>query len=178
MEPYFILGFLLWQFAIMNLSETIQNTYLNLNIIVNFILITILILVIVSFIKVRKKVLDLWNKNENLREENLKLLNSLASIHRAEELSEKLVDEGSVDIRKLLGFTGQFEYLNEDQAISVPPPVQMAPICPTAARVSTSSPDTGLKADASVPVNGRPEKPEPSMPEIMPTNKTPKATRK
>ena len=118
MEPYFILSILLWQSANMNSSGTIQDPNLNLNIIVNFILITILILVIVSFIKVRKKVLDLWNKNEKLREENLKLSNSLASIHRAEELSEKLVDEGSVDIQKLLGFTGQFDYLNEYQAIN------------------------------------------------------------
>ena len=118
MEPYFILGILLWQSANMNLSGTIQNTYLNLNIIVNFILITILILVIVSFIKVRKKLFDLWNNVENLRNENLKLTSSLASINKPEDLSEKVVNNGSVDIRKLLGYTGQLDYLKEDQAIN------------------------------------------------------------
>ncbi len=118
MGPYFILSILLWTSANMNSNGTIQNTYLNLNIIVNFILITILILVIVSFIKVLKKLFDLLNNVENLRNENLKLTSSLASINKPEDLSEKVVNNGSVDIRKLLGYTGQLDYLKEDQAIN------------------------------------------------------------
>jgi hypothetical protein len=72
----------------------------------------------VSFIKVRKKLFDLWNNVENLRNENLKLTSSLASINKPEDLSERVVNDGSVDIRKLLGYTGQLDYLKEDQAIN------------------------------------------------------------
>jgi len=118
MWPYFNLSVLLWQSANMNSSASIQNAYLNLNIIVNFILIATLIFVVVSFIKVRQKVFDLWNNNENLRKENLKLSSSLASVDKPEDLPERVVSEGSVDIRKLLGYTGQLDYLNESQAVN------------------------------------------------------------
>jgi hypothetical protein len=102
----------------MNLIATIQNAYHNLNIIVNLILTIILIFVVVRFIKVRKKVLELWNNNENLRKENLKLSSSLTSVDRPEDLPDRVVSEGSVDIRKLLGYTGHLDYLNEKRAVN------------------------------------------------------------
>lgn len=118
MEPYFNLSIPSWLSVYMNSIATIQNAYLNLNVIVNLILFTILIFVIVSFMKVRKKVLELWNNNENLRKENIKLSTSLASVDRPEDLPEREVSEGLVDIRKLLGYTGQLDYLNENQAVN------------------------------------------------------------
>jgi hypothetical protein len=102
----------------MNSIATIQNPYLNLNIIVNLILTIILIFVVVRFIKVRKKALELWNNNENLRKENLKLSSSMTSVDRPEDLPDRFVSEGSVDFRKLLGYTGQLDYLNESQAVN------------------------------------------------------------
>src|ERR1700729_1197655 len=68
--------------------------------------------------------------------------------------------------------------ISDDQAISVPPPVQTAPIWPTAQSVATSRPTAGPSAPESEPVSGRPAKPEPSMPVIMPTRSPPKEPRK
>src|SRR5581483_4452273 len=68
--------------------------------------------------------------------------------------------------------------MSEDQAISVPPPVHTAPIWPTAHSVAGSMPSVGPSAPESAPVSGRPAKPEPSTPVIMPTISTPKATKK
>jgi len=118
MRPYFNISILLWPSAYMNLIATIQNAYLNLNIIVNLILTIILIFVVVRFIKVRKKVLELWNNNENLRKENLILSGSLTSVDSPEDLPDRFVSEGSVDFRKLLGYTGHLDYLNEKQAVN------------------------------------------------------------
>ena len=118
MEPYFNLSILLWLSVYMNSIATIQNPYLNLNIIVNLILFATLIFVIVSFMKVRNKVFELWNNNENLRKENLKLSRSLASFDRPEDMQERVLSESSVDIRKLLGYTGHLDYLNENQAVN------------------------------------------------------------
>lgn len=118
MRPYFNISILLWPSAYMNSIATIQNAYLNLNIIVNLILTIILIFVVVRFIKVRKKALELWNNNENLRKENLKLSSSMTSVDRPEDLPDRFVSEGSVDFRKLLGYTGQLDYLNESQAVN------------------------------------------------------------
>ena len=50
---------------------------------------------------------------------------------------------------------------SEDHAMSVPPPVEIAPIWPIAARVSGSMPAAGPSAPESEPVSGSPEKPEP-----------------
>jgi hypothetical protein len=99
MGPYFNLSVLLWQSANMNSSASIQNAYLNLNIIVNFILIATLIFVVVSFIKVRQKVFDLWNNNENLRKENLKLY-----------LLEKFPEEEELIDSKIVEFADNIGY--------------------------------------------------------------------
>ncbi|CRE28866.1 Uncharacterised protein [Bordetella pertussis] len=66
--------------------------------------------------------------------------------------------------------------ISEDQATRVPPPVQIAPIWPTAARVAASTPTVAPSAPDKAPVSGRPEKPEPSIPVMTPTMSTPKAT--
>ena len=66
--------------------------------------------------------------------------------------------------------------MSDDQATSVPPPVHTAPIWPIAARVAGFEPAPGASAPDSEPVSGRPAKPEPSMPVIMPTISTPNAT--
>lgn len=63
---------------------------------------------------------------------------------------------------------------SEDQAMMVPPPVQIDPICPIAASVDGST-EFEASAPDSVPVNGNPEKPDPSKPVIIPINKIPKA---
>jgi hypothetical protein len=66
---------------------------------------------------------------------------------------------------------------SEDQAINVPPPVQIAPICPIAASVAGSSPAPFASAPDSAPVSGSPEKPEPSSPVIIPIINIPKAVK-
>jgi len=58
--------------------------------------------------------------------------------------------------------------ISELHATKVPPPDQMLPICPTAARVAGATVVIWPRAPDSDPVRGRPEKPEPSRPAIMP----------
>ena len=66
--------------------------------------------------------------------------------------------------------------MSDDHATSVPPPVHTAPIWPIAASVAASSPTVGASAPESEPVSGKPAKPEPSIPVIMPAIRTPNAT--
>jgi len=120
MDPFFNVSIFLWQAANRNSTESIQHYYLSLSIIVNFILVAILIFVIVSFIKVRKKAFDLLNDNETLRKENLKLSAILASVNNPEDLSEIEESEGSADILTLLeDSTGNVDYLNEFHAVNI-----------------------------------------------------------
>jgi hypothetical protein len=120
MVPFFNVSIFLWQAANRNSTESIQHYYLSLSIIVNFILVAILIFVIVSFIKVRKKAFDLLNDNETLRKENLKLSAILASVNNPEDLSEIEESEGSADILTLLeDSTGNVDYLNEFHAVNI-----------------------------------------------------------
>jgi hypothetical protein len=120
MGPFFNVSIFLWQTANRNSTESIQHYYLSLSIIVNFILIAILIFVIVSFIKVRKKAFDLLNNNETLRKENLKISAILASVNNPEDLSEIEESEGSADILTLLeDSTGNVDYLNEFHAVNI-----------------------------------------------------------
>lgn len=62
---------------------------------------------------------------------------------------------------------------NDDQAMSVPPPVQMAPICPMAAIVDASILVPGARAPDKAPVNGSPENPDPSNPVMIPMIRIP-----
>jgi len=120
MVPFFNVSIFLWQAANRNSTESIQHYYLSLSIIVNFILVAILIFVIVSFIKVRKKAFDLLNNNETLRKENLKISAILASVNNPEDLSEIEESEGSADILTLLeDSTGNVDYLNEFHAVNI-----------------------------------------------------------
>lgn len=61
----------------------------------------------------------------------------------------------------------------DDQAMIVPPPVQIAPIWPIAAMVDASILALEAKAPDSAPVKGSPEKPDPSKPVIMPIKRMP-----
>ena len=56
------------------------------------------------------------------------------------------------------------------QGIKVPPPTQIAAICPKAVRVETPLPRAEPNNFATEPANDMPEKPEPSSPVIAPTD--------
>jgi len=62
----------------------------------------------------------------------------------------------------------------DDQAMIVPPPVQIDPIWPMAARVAGSMPPLARAPDKA-PVSGKPEKPDPSKPVMIPMINTLKA---
>ena len=62
---------------------------------------------------------------------------------------------------------------NDDQAMIVPPPVQIAPIWPMAAIVDASMFAPEDNAPDKAPVNGSPEKPDPSKPVMIPIKRIP-----
>src|SRR5690606_41824585 len=63
--------------------------------------------------------------------------------------------------------------MSDDQAINVPPPTHIEPICPIADNVSTSTPTLPPKAPDNEPTKGRPENPEPYNPVITPIKRIP-----